>query len=68
MVKGKLGVATKEWCVKVFSEDEVEEALFKMHPLKALDPDGLPSLSFQKYWHVVGNEVKKTVLDILNGD
>lgn len=37
-----------------------------MHPLKALGPNGLPALFYQKYWHVVGTDVSRMVLDILN--
>ncbi|XP_058783591.1 uncharacterized protein LOC131658300 [Vicia villosa] len=32
------------------------------------NPDGLPGLFFQKYWHIVGEDVKRMVLEILNGD
>lgn len=33
-----------------FTRDEVESALKQMEPLKALEPDKLPLLFFQKYW------------------
>lgn len=39
-----------------------------MHPLKALTPDGITMLFFQKYWHIVGTDVRKLALDILNND
>lgn len=39
-----------------------------MNPLKAPGPDGLPSLFFQKYWHIVGSDVRSVVLDMLNND
>ena len=37
-----------------------------MNPLKALGPDGLPSLLFQKLWHIVGADVSAQVLEVLN--
>lgn len=37
-----------------------------MHPLKALGPDGLPTMFFPKYWKVFGKDITKLVLEILN--
>ncbi|XP_058732849.1 uncharacterized protein LOC131604425 [Vicia villosa] len=54
------------FCEAIYTEEEVKTALFQMNPLKAPGPDGLPALFFQKYWHIVGHEVCKLVLDILN--
>lgn len=53
-------------CVMSFSNLEVKEAIFQMHPLKAPEPNGLPALFFQKYWHIVGGEVQNYALDVLN--
>lgn len=38
--------------------------IFQMHPLKALGHNGLPTLFFQMYWHIVGSDVQS--LNILN--
>lgn len=35
---------------------------------KAPGPDDLPALFFQKYWHVVGADVSKKMLDVLNNN
>ncbi|CAL5210930.1 unnamed protein product [Lathyrus oleraceus] len=37
-----------------------------MHPNKALGTDGLPALFFQMYWAIIGKDVTKLALDILN--
>lgn len=39
-----------------------------MHPLKAPGLDGLSALFFQKYYDIVGLEVRKLVLDVLNNN
>lgn len=55
-------------CAQDFTEDEVTEAIQRMHPLIALGPDGLPALFYQKYWHIVGTDIIKMTLDILNNN
>ena len=49
-----------------FTRDEVESALKKMEPLKALEPNKLPLLFFQKYWPNMGDEISLAVLSCLN--
>lgn len=68
VVKGKLSDENKAWYEGLFTKQDVEEVIFHMHPLKALGPYGLPGLLFQKYWYIIGNDVKKMVLNILNND
>ena len=45
-----------------YSAEEVRTALFQMAP----GPDGMNALFYQKYWHVVGNDVIAAILDFLN--
>ena len=37
-----------------------------MAPSKALGPNGMPPIFYQKYWHVVGQDVTNVVLSYLN--
>ena len=39
------------------SEREVRDAVFNMGSLKALGPDGFPSLFFQPHWEVIKIEI-----------
>ena len=45
-----------------FRIEEVRFALFQMHPLKTLGPDGMTAFFFQKFWHIVGADVTNAVL------
>ena len=37
-----------------------------MHPSKAPEPDGMSPFFFQKFWHIVGQDVTNAVLSVLN--
>lgn len=49
-----------------FTNDEVKTTLFQMHTTKAPSPDGMNPLFFQHYWHIVGSDVSRAVIDCLN--
>lgn len=40
-----------------FMNEDVKQALFAMHPYKALSPDGFHVAFYQKSWEVVGTRV-----------
>lgn len=50
-----------------YSVEEVQVALSQMHPIKAPGPDGMCPMFFQTYWHIVGQSVMETVIEILRG-
>lgn len=66
VVKGKLKPGHVRWLKGRFTQLEVKEALFQMHPLKSPGPDGLPALFFQTFGHIVGSDVCRMVLRVLN--
>jgi hypothetical protein len=55
------------WLLHSFLEEEVQRALFQMHPLKSPGPDGYPAVFYQKIWSTIGRDVCKVVLFYLNG-
>jgi hypothetical protein len=55
-----------EALLRPFSCEEIQHALFQMSPSKAPGPDGMTALFFQKYWHIVGNDVTSAILDFFS--
>ncbi|KAL0298977.1 UNVERIFIED_CONTAM: putative mitochondrial protein [Sesamum radiatum] len=51
---------------KPYTAEEVSLALSHMAPLKSPGPDGMPPFFFQKYWHVVRDDVISNTLQFLN--
>lgn len=49
-----------------YTGEEVIQAVFQMHPLKAPGPDGMSTMFYQQCWEVIGSDVVSTVLNVLN--
>ncbi|XP_021815358.1 uncharacterized protein LOC110757915 [Prunus avium] len=49
-----------------FTEQEVKHAVFQTYPTKAPGADGMPPVFFQKYWHIVGNDVSQAIINFLS--
>ncbi|KAL0355952.1 UNVERIFIED_CONTAM: putative mitochondrial protein [Sesamum radiatum] len=49
-----------------YTTEEVSKALSQMASLKSPGPDGIPPFIFQKYWHIVRNDVISSTLSFLN--
>lgn len=47
-----------------FTKLDLEAVLNQMQPVKAPGPDEMPALFYQKYGHVVGNQVSEAVLEV----
>ena len=56
----------KEELSRPYSVEEVKATLFQIGPTKASGPDGMNVLFYQKFWHIVDNDVSSAVLDFLN--
>lgn len=52
----------------MYTSEEIREAVFEMGATKARREDGFPTLFYQKYWHIIGDEVASVCLQILNGN
>ncbi|KAL4311379.1 hypothetical protein GQ457_01G013910 [Hibiscus cannabinus] len=50
-----------------FTLDEVLVAIKTMSPLKAAGEDGLGALFYQRFWGIVGRDVGRYCIEILNG-
>ncbi|KAG2667144.1 hypothetical protein I3760_15G097700 [Carya illinoinensis] len=60
------GTDMKQQLEMEFVAAEVKVALKEMNPTKAPGPDGMAPLFYQKYWAIVGGDVARAVLDVLN--
>ncbi|KAL4326348.1 hypothetical protein GQ457_11G021160 [Hibiscus cannabinus] len=49
-----------------FTSEEVQTALFQIHPSKAPGVDGLPSSFYRQFWDTLGADVIQLCLDILH--
>ncbi|XP_071933729.1 uncharacterized protein [Coffea arabica] len=52
--------------IQPVEENEVRAAVFSMHPNKALGPDGMSPLFFQRYWHTIKNDVVSAIQSFLS--
>ncbi|KAH9670971.1 reverse transcriptase domain-containing protein [Citrus sinensis] len=48
-----------------FSATDVKEALFDMHPDKSPGPDGMNPAFYQRFWHIVGEDVISACLQFV---
>ena len=66
VVPQKVTMDMQEILSREYSVEEIKAVLFQMGPTKAPGPDGMNALFYQKFWHIVGNDVTAVALDFLN--
>lgn len=57
LVQPKVDSLQNKLLTALISLDEVKSAVFYMQSDKSPGPDGLNSAFFQKYWHIVGEDI-----------
>ncbi|GKV09429.1 hypothetical protein SLEP1_g20934 [Rubroshorea leprosula] len=62
----RVTIAANDFLLQPFMEANITEALYQMHPTKALGPDGLSPSFFQCFWSIVKDDIVKPCLDFLN--
>lgn len=68
LVEERVTKSMNEELLQEFIEDEIVQAIKQMAPLKAPGVDRFYAVFFQWYWHIVGPEVSKFYLAVLNGE
>ncbi|XP_057444657.1 uncharacterized protein LOC130736903 [Lotus japonicus] len=68
LVAGRVTPHHLQLLAEPFTREDVEEALAQMHPTKSPGCDGLPALFYQKFWHIVGDDVSSFCLQVLHGE
>ncbi|CAL2268930.1 unnamed protein product [Prunus armeniaca] len=66
IVEPRVTSAMNDSLMTEFTELEVKHAVFQMYPTNTPGPDGMPPLFYQKYWHIVGPDVSRAVIDFLS--
>uniref|UniRef100_A0A803NTY1 Reverse transcriptase n=1 Tax=Cannabis sativa TaxID=3483 RepID=A0A803NTY1_CANSA len=51
----------KEKLIEFIPAEEIKQALFQMHPEKSPGPDGMTPDFYQKFWHIVGDDIVSLV-------
>ena len=66
VVHPKVSPDMRDMLSSEYSQEEIKAALFQMRPTKAPGPNSMNALFYQKFWHIVGDDVITAVLEFLN--
>jgi hypothetical protein len=66
VVQNRISHEMYEHLDKEFTAEEVLTAITDMKGLAAPGPDGLPARFYHTYWDIIGNDITREVLHILN--
>jgi hypothetical protein len=66
VVKNKINQDMYDYLNEAYTADEVLSAIKNMKSLAAPGPDGLPARFYHTYWDIIGPDITKEVLQVLN--
>lgn len=53
--------------LRPFSKEKIFYTICEMHLCKAPGPNGIHAIFYQRFWHIIGDDVTKHVCNILHG-
>jgi hypothetical protein len=68
VVKNKITPDMQDFLNTTYTVEEVTEAIKHMKGMAAPGPDGLPAVFYHNYWDIIGEDVIKAVLEVLNDE
>ena len=66
-IKAKVSKGMNDFLTKEVTREEIKTAVFQMSPYKSPGSDGFSACFYQKYWHVVGEDVCLVVMEFMKG-
>lgn len=68
LIPRKITREINEQLTKEFHMEETFQAIHNMHPTKAPGPNGMSTIFYQNFWEIIGDDVTKTILNILKSN
>lgn len=64
--KARVTNAMNDELAKPYTREEVKKALYNIGDLKAPGPDGLHTVFYKRFWHIIGEDLTDEVLLAIN--